>query len=51
MIQATTAIGDFMLMLVSASLWVGAGIVGMGLIGLGAIGGIAFAARRWWRLR
>jgi len=51
MIQATAAIGDFMLMLVGASLWVGAGIVGTGLLAIGALGGLAFAARRWWRPR
>ncbi len=51
MVQAFAAIADFMLILLSSALWVGAGIVGAGLLGLGALGGVFLAARRWWRLR
>ncbi|UAK26174.1 hypothetical protein [Sphingomonas nostoxanthinifaciens] len=51
MVHATAAIGDFMLILISSALWVGGGLVGAGLLGLGALGGLAFAFRRWWRVR
>jgi hypothetical protein len=49
MVNATLAIGEFMLMLVSAALWVGGGFLLAGLAGLGAIGGVAVAAWRRWR--
>ena len=45
MVHLTLAVGDFMLILLGAGLWIGAGIVGAGLLGLGAIGGAAFAIR------
>jgi hypothetical protein len=51
MVNATLAIGEFMLMLVSAAVWVGGGILLAGLAGLGALGGAVFVARRWWRTR
>ena len=51
MVQATTAIGDFMLILVTSALWVGAGMLGAGLVCCGALGGVALAVRRWWRPR
>ncbi|WP_404713529.1 hypothetical protein [Sphingomonas sp. MMS24-J13] len=51
MLHAFAAIADFMLILLTSALWVGAGIVGAGLIGLGAVGGAFLMARRWWRLR
>lgn len=51
MVHAFAAIADFMLILVSSALWVGAGIVGTGLVGLAVIGGAFLVARRWWRLK
>ncbi|WP_420142336.1 hypothetical protein [Sphingomonas sp.] len=51
MVNATLAIGEFMLMLVGAALWVGGGFLLAALAGIGAIGGVAFAARRWLRAR
>ena len=51
MVQATTAIGDFMLILMTSALWVGAGILGAGTLCCGALGGLALAMRRWRRLR
>ena len=51
MVQAFAAIADFMLILLSSALWVGAAIVGAGLLGIGAIGGCFLMARRWRRLR
>ena len=51
MVQATAAIGDFMLILAGQALWVGGGIFGAGLLGVGAIGGAYVAARRWRRPR
>ena len=51
MVQAFAAIADFMLILLSSALYVGAGIVGAGLIGIGALGGVFLMARHWWRLR
>lgn len=51
MVSATLAISDFMLMLLTSAFWVGGGIVCIGLLGLGTIGGLALAARHWWRMR
>jgi len=51
MVNATLAISDFMLMLVTSALWVGGAILCMGLLGIGTIGGLAIAARHWWRTR
>lgn len=51
MVRAFTAIADFMLILLSSAMWVGAGIVGAGLLALCTVGGAFLAARRWWRLR
>jgi hypothetical protein len=48
-VNATLAIGDFMLMLAMAALWVGGGILFAALAGAGALGGLALAARHWWR--
>lgn len=46
MVHLTLAISDFMLMLISAVFWTGAGFAGWGLLGAGAIGGIAWWAKR-----
>ena len=51
MLHLTLALGDFMLILIGAAMWIGAGIAGVGLLGLGAIGGAAFAIRRHRRER
>ncbi len=51
MVGATLAISDFMLMLLTSALWVGSGVIGAALIFLVACGGIAIAARHWWRTR
>jgi hypothetical protein len=51
MVNATLAISDFMLMLLTSALWVGSGVLAVGLIGLVACGGLAIAARHWWRTR
>ena len=51
MVSATLAISDFMLMLLTSAFWVGGGALCIGLLGLGAIGGLAMAARHWWRIR
>ena len=51
MVGGVLAISDFMLMLVTSALWVGAGILCTGLLGIGTVGGIAIAARHWWRTR
>ena len=51
MVHAFAAIADFMLILISSALYVGAGIVGVGLLGLGAVGGAFLVVRRLWRLR
>jgi hypothetical protein len=51
MVNATLAISDFMLMLVTSALWVGGVVLGTGLAGIGALGGLAIVARRWWRMR
>ena len=51
MVGATLAISDFMLMLLTSAFWVGGGVVCIVLLGLGTIGGLAIAARRWWRAR
>lgn len=51
MMHATAAIGDFMLILMTSALWVGAGLLGAGLLCCGAVGGLALAVRRWWRPR
>lgn len=51
MIGGVLAIGDFMLMLVTSALWAAAGVTFIGLLGIGTIGGLAVAARHWWRGR
>jgi len=51
MVGGVLAIGDFMLMLVTSALWVGAGAAAIGLFSLGCLGGLVIAARRWWRTR
>ncbi len=51
MVGGVLAIGDFMLMLATSALWVGAGAFGVAAVGVGTIGGLALAARRWWRMR
>ena len=51
MVGGVLAISDFMLILLTSALWVGAGAAALGLAGLGTIGGIAYAACRWWRAR
>jgi hypothetical protein len=51
MVHAFAAIADFMLILISSALYVGAGIVGVGLLGIGAVSGVFLVARRLWRLR
>jgi hypothetical protein len=50
-VSATLAISDLMLILLTSAFWVGGGIVFIGVLGLGAIGGLAMAARHWWRMR
>jgi len=50
-VNATLAISDFMLMLLTSALWVGSGVIGAVLLGLTACGGLAIAARHWWRTR
>jgi hypothetical protein len=50
-VSATLAISDFMLMLLTSAFWVGGGVLCIGLLGLGAVGGLAIAARHWWRMR
>ena len=51
MVHLTLAISDFMLMLLGAALWAGAGIVGAGVAGLAGIGAVVLAVRRWRRPR
>lgn len=51
MVHLTLAVGDFLLILLGAALWIGGGIVAVGLLGLGAIGGIFLAVRKRRRLR
>ena len=51
MVGGVLAIGDFMLMLVMSALWVAGGLLCAGLVGVGTIGGLAIAARHWWRGR
>ena len=51
MVGGVLAISDFMLMLVVSALWVGGAILAAGLLGVGTLGGLALAARRWWRAR
>ena len=51
MVNATLAISDFMLMLLTSALWLGSGVIGIVLLGVAACGGIAIAARHWWRAR
>ena len=51
MVGGVLAIGDFMLMLMTSALWVAGGVVFAGWIGVGTIGGLAIAARHWWRSR
>ncbi len=45
MVHLTLAVGDFLLILLGAALWIGGGIVAAGLAGLGALGGL------WWMVR
>ena len=49
MIHAAAAIGDFMLILVTSALWVGAGMAAVAASAFGALGGVFLAARHWWR--
>jgi hypothetical protein len=49
MINATLAIGDFMLMLVMAAMWVGGGLLLAALAALAAVSGALFLARHWLR--
>lgn len=49
MLGVTLAIGDFMLILLTSVLWIGAGIAATAMLGLGAVGGLAIAARRLFR--
>lgn len=51
MVNATLAISDFMLMLLTSALWVGSGVVGTALLGLAACGGLCLAVRHWRRMR
>ena len=51
MVGATLAISDFMLMLLTSALWLGSGVAFITLLGLGCVGGLAYAARHWWRAR
>jgi len=51
MVNATLAISDFMLMLLTSALWVGSGAIGIALLALVTCGGLAIAARHWWRTR
>jgi len=51
MVGATLAISDFMLMLLTSALWLGSGVAVIALLGLGCVGGLAYAARHWWRAR
>lgn len=51
MLGGVLAISDFMLILLTSALWVGAGAAGLGLLMLGVVGGVAFVAHRWWRAR
>jgi len=51
MIQATLAIGDFMLILLTTALVAGAQIGALALLGLAALGGGAWGARTLWRRR
>ena len=51
MVNATLAISDFMLMLLTSALWVGSGVLGAAVLFLVACGGLAIMARRWWRAR
>jgi hypothetical protein len=51
MVNATLAISDFMLMLLTSALWLGSGVIGVVLLGLSACGGLFIAARHWWRMR
>jgi hypothetical protein len=41
MVNATLAISDFMLMLLTSALWVGSGVLGAALLFLAACGGLA----------
>ena len=51
MVNATLAISDFMLMLLTSALWVGSEVIGTVLVGLATCGGLCIAARHWWRTR
>ena len=51
MVHLTLAVGDFLLILLGAAMWIGGGIVAAGLLGLGTIGGIFWAVRKRRRLR
>ena len=50
-VNATLAISDFMLMLLTSALWLGSGVIGIVLLGLATCGGLCIAARHWWRSR
>lgn len=49
MVGLTLAIGDFMLMLISASLWTAGGFAVAAIVAAGALGGLVALVRRWWR--
>ncbi|MEH3106229.1 MAG: hypothetical protein PGN09_02780 [Sphingomonas fennica] len=51
MIQATVAIGDFLLILMTSALWGAAQLAGVAAIGAGALGGAALGGRALWRRR
>ena len=46
MVHLTLAIGDFLLMLLSALLWTGAGLAGWALLGVGVVGAAWWVRRR-----
>lgn len=49
MLGGVLAISDFMLILMTSALWVGAAVLGLGLVGLSAVGGLFVTVRRWSR--
>ena len=49
MIHLTLAISDFLLILISAGAWAGAGLAGEVLLALAALAGIALLVRRFLR--
>ncbi|MDO6415074.1 hypothetical protein Q4F19_11845 [Sphingomonas sp. BIUV-7] len=46
MVGLTLAIGDFMMLLISAALWTGGGFALIALAGIGALGGLVLLVRR-----